>query len=158
MGASAMILAQWNGVWAIASRLRGNSTGCALRAPNCVGPQLADEGFEPISTSTFWHKYFPSTSGIAFYPSVFYHGLKIWPQAWDRESEDPILQCLAMPANFDELNSDYFRTMAKRINARYPGDVLIADGWERKGRAEYVKALHVNEIEMIEGPPPEGEF
>ncbi len=63
-----------------------------------------------------------------------------------------------MPANFDELNSDYFRTMAKRINARYPGDVLIADGWERKSRAEYVKALHVSEIEKIEGPPPEGEF
>ena len=139
-------------------RSRPDSLGCSLHVPNWSIFASAEWGFSPYRYGTFWHKYFPSTEDITFFPEIFYHGMKIYPESWDREREEPIIRCLATPHNMDAFRSSYLQDVATRVNARYPCDVLLADGWERTGRVEYIKFLHVDDIEKVEGPPPEGAF
>lgn len=106
---------------------------------------------------TFWHKYFPSTEGITFYPNIYYHGLKVWPLSWMPETNEPVLRCEAMPEQGD-LDSEYFQEAMRRIGA-YSGEVLlVADGWRHPDKFTYQKAIHVDDLEKIEGPPPEGPF
>ena len=151
-----MILCRKNEYWYLAVRAMPNSKGCALR----VGAQMANEGGfgPPPGAGRYLVKQVDSTEQLQWFPHLYYRGCRIWPQGWDSEREEPILRCLAIPDNFDDLDSDYFREVAKRVNAKYAGDVLMADGWQQIGRGEYVKFLHVDEVEKIEGPPPEGAF
>ncbi len=151
-----MILARKNTYWYIAERANPQSSGCAIR----VGANMPNEGGfgPPPGVGLYLVKQLESTAGLQFFPYVYYRGCRVWPEAWDRESEEPILRCLAMPNNFEDITSDYFRKIGKGIGAIYPGDVLRADGWEQIARGEYVKFFHVDDLEKIEGPPPEGVF
>ena len=151
-----MILCQWHGDWFLSTGINWGRRRCWLR---CGAKMPHNETFQPLPpVGMQLYGFADNPDSVIFYPELYYRGCRIWPQWWDSERQDPILRCIALPSNLEDLDSDYLREITRRINARYAGDVLIADGWEQIGRGEYVKFLHVDEIEKVEGPPPEGPF
>lgn len=153
-----MILARWNGEWAIAQRLRDGASGCSLSVRNAVGPKLQSCGFEPYNYKTFWHKYFPSVEEIVFYPEIYYRGCRVSPQYWQRESAEPILNCFLQP---EDIGVDLLGGAAIPDYVReYPEfhRLVRADGWAWDAMDGGTRYIHVDDLEKIEGPPPEGPF
>ena len=95
---------------------------------------------------------------LNFYPEIHYQELLVQPVAWAVDTDEPILRVNASPSTMDSFTSKYFLELAARINARYPEDVMLADGWRRPDQAVYEKHFHVDELEKIEGPLPDGPF
>lgn len=153
-----MILCQYNDKWFLSTGINQEKGICWLRC----GPKMPhDETFQPLPPAGMGgvlYGYTDHPEEVIFYPEIYYAGMKVWPQAWDWERSEPILRCLAMPNSLEDLDSDYFRKIAKEIGATYPSEILRADGWEQIGRGEYIKYIHVDDLEKIEGPPPEGPF
>ena len=90
-----------------------------------------------------------SLSGITFYPEVRYRGMIVHPCAWHPESTEPILKVLTgrwlRKVSSDEA-AEIMETATKEL------------GWEwdhHHGSGGYI---HVDELEKIEGPPPDGVF
>ena len=99
----------------------------------------------------------PLSSELIFYPELYYHGLKVWPKSWDPDSSEPVLECDAMPED-GQLEDQYFQEVLEQSSIDHGGDSLLADGWDRWDKFVYRKFIHVDELEKIEGPPPEGPF
>jgi len=93
---------------------------------------------------------------FTFYPEVYYKGLPITPLWWKPDSEGPVLLAHMMPEHRYFVKSPYYKgpdaTAEENFNA------LLEDGWEPAGIGEWTRWLHVDELEKIEGPPPEGAF
>ncbi|MBX3351817.1 MAG: hypothetical protein KF684_02690 [Phycisphaeraceae bacterium] len=90
-------------------------------------------------------------SDISFYPELRYEGCKVYPWGgWRPDSAEPILGCLIgdLRASPDETADD--------VRARR--ERLVAQGWEDGGRDGVAGYVHVDDLEKIEGPPPDGPF
>lgn len=151
-----MLLARKDNFWCIALRARPESRGCALR----VGLHMPhEEGFKPLPPAgVLLSKQYESTLGIRFYPEIYHQGCCVAPRSWHFTSSEPLLRCVAAPSNLSELDSKYHHDIAQRVRAKYPEDVLRADGWNQVERGVFEKFIHVDDLEKIEGPPPEGAF
>ncbi len=142
-----MILCRWKAEWCIAQRAQANLPGCSLAVPNSRGPRLAGPGFREYVYKTFWHKYVDAIEEIVFYAEIRYKGMRVTPIMWHPESEEPLLRCLA-----GQSADDYPPGAGDEFI-----EMLRADGWHIQ-RCETWGYVHVDELEKIEGPPPEGPF
>jgi hypothetical protein len=90
---------------------------------------------------------------IRFFPEIRYRGCKVSPWAWHPTAHEPILR-------IDGSNLDGYR-LDGPFNAGPNFDftaALHADGWEGDDYLGWYRYVHVDELEKIEGPPPEGPF
>lgn len=151
-----MILCQCHENWYLSTGINHERDVCWLRAG---AKTPSPEEFKPLPPVGAV-RYVPVTidSEMIFYPEIYYRAMRVWPGSRDQYQAEPILRCLAMPGSLDELDSDHFRDLARGIDARSPSEVLMADGWARTGQAEYVMYLHIDELDLIESPPPDGVF
>ena len=116
---------------------------------NAIGQTLKNEGFMPYVRGTFWHKPFDNTKEILFYPTLRWNGFLVTPMYWHKESSDPLLLCRMETHNFGVTNDkDYMKAVER----------LRADGWGVDIMEGAFKYIHVDELEKIEGPAPEGAF
>lgn len=99
----------------------------------------------------------PLANGIAFYPELYYHGLPVWPASWCSESAEPIVRCEAMPQE-GQLDDEYFQCVLQHSTVDHRNNRLLADGWAKPDKFVYSKYVHVDDLEKIEGPPPDGPF
>jgi hypothetical protein len=154
-----MILAQWKGRWFIASKARPDTPSCALIGGNWPG--LSELGFirqersmgrqeEPNYRRWFvWHRFMPTMDDITFISELRYKGLKVYPEHWHPESEEPLLLCY-MPTVMHPGEPESVWGLRR--------ERLIEEGWEDGGRDGLKGYVHVDELEKIEGPPPTGSF
>lgn len=151
-----MLLARKDGYWYIAVRSRPESLGCALR----IGPMMPREaGFTPMPPVGAWmSKQLESTDGVTFFPTIKYQGLRVEPISWHPESRELRVKCrldtsevTSSVLHFDDL-AGTDRAYNKRVAE------LKAEGWAWDAREGGQKYLHVDELEKIEGPPPDGVF
>ncbi len=152
-----MILAHYRGDWAIAYRAyyppQPRPPGCALRVRNTSVLANDDAGFEPNAFGTYWESSTRWTDELRLFPEIRYHGCKVYPYGWHTTAREPMLQIFA-----DDIDaSKYFKAnpLANTTDLRR---ALIADGWDWDAREGGFKYVHVDELEKIEGPPPEGPF
>ena len=90
---------------------------------------------------------------IRFFPEIRYRGCKVYPEWWHRESSEPLLAVLLLPSDLD-FSKFFLRPPTLDDLQR----AMEADGWQGDGREGWHKYVHVDELEKIEGPPPEGPF
>lgn len=145
-----MILACWNYDWYLAEGAPGVK-GCGLRLRKAAIPPA---GFDLYRYGTFWHKYFPVTDEITFYPELRYRGCKVTPESWHLESVEPIVKCLLMPEDLDTEAMLGIKDLAAWARPKYMREA----GWEWDPRDGGTKYIHVDDLEKIEGPPPKGAF
>ena len=68
---------------------------------------------------------------------------------WESETPEPLLVCLIADVHIYRGPLDKSEQRLRELEAR---------GWRYSPRNGAIKALHVDEIEKIEGDPPEGPF
>jgi len=92
--------------------------------------------------------YYGSTDDIenvVFFPEIRYQNAKVYPEYWPTDSSEPLLRCRLM--GWDARS------------AGYSNEQQEADGWKGVGSGDgATKWIHVDDLEKIEGPPPEGPF
>jgi hypothetical protein len=91
---------------------------------------------------------------VVFYPTVRYYGLKVSVSDFHHTDDQPRLVCYADP-RFEDLQSPHYRAIQERTPTPYPCEVLSRDGWEQPGKGEFRKIIHVDDLEKLEGPPPD---
>ncbi len=152
-----MILAHYRGDWAIAYCAyfppQPRPPGCALRVRNTSVLANDDAGFEPNAFGTYWESSTRWTDELRLFPEIRYRGCKVYPEWWDRESSDPLLAVHLPPSDLD-FSKFFVRPPTLDDLQR----AMEADGWQGDGREGWHKYVHVDELEKIEGPPPEGPF
>ena len=90
---------------------------------------------------------------VRFFPEIRYRGCKVYPEWWHRESSEPLLAVHLPPRDLD-FSKFFVRPPTLDDLQR----AMEADGWQGDGREGWHKYVHVDELEKIEGPPPEGPF
>jgi hypothetical protein len=182
-----VILCQWRNEWFLASRAQPQLPGCSLALRNASSLDPASLGFKAYWTGAFY-RYFPDYEEIAFYPELRYRGLKVHPEHWHRESAEPLLYCRMMGDQImyatprwndfvqarDALEAETrqrslpdddpllvrWREAIRRHDeaaAEIRGQ-LVAGGWKDEVQEGLTRYVHVDELEKIEGPPPDTEF
>jgi hypothetical protein len=92
----------------------------------------------------------PTSEGITFYPELRYKGMRVYPKGWDPDSAEPILRC--EKPHLADMN-------LKGVHVRQAFvERLRADGWHWDDREGGWKYIHVDDLEKVEGPPPDGTF
>ncbi len=96
----------------------------------------------------------PEMVGIIFYPEIYYRlgdeRYRVYPwNRWCRDSTEPVLRCLI---DHGLISEGGMAETERRIKT------LINDGWQWDQRVGGIKYVHVDDLEKIEGPPPEGAF
>jgi len=144
-----MILVQSKGEWGLAIRVRPESTGCAVRVPNSSSLAKSEHGFKQGKFNAFWHRQFESTEELKFYRTLFYMGYEVWPMHWHMESPEPLLYCRIDGNAFSGHGEAVFMEHISKLKSL---------GWKCDLREGCEKYVHVDELEKIEGPPPDGVF
>lgn len=93
---------------------------------------------------------------MVFYPEIRYRGVRVLPYSWHPTETEPVLLVDVYPYDRD-LYARYFLKPPKDHDEMLRA--LKLDGWDvYDGREGAWKYVHVDELEKIEGPPPEGAF
>jgi hypothetical protein len=142
-----MILCEWNGNWYICTGIDRTKGGCWLRC----GPKMPHpHNFKPLPpVGAVLYGNTPEVDSVVFYPSLYSNGWRVEPIAWDRDSSEPILRCFLDAGQLGRMSEQEYRETVR---------VLREDGWHWDQRDGGEKYIHVNELERIKGPPPDGEF
>ena len=133
------------------------STGINLEKGQCwlrCGPNMPHPvSFQPLPPAgALVYGSVPFDESIRFFPELRFQGIRVTPTGWHPKSEEPLVRCeigaggLGGGRGIDP--HEYQRIV----------DELVNLGWEwdyREGGQGYV---HVDDLEKIEGPPPEGAF
>lgn len=139
------MLANYKNLWCLTGRSEKWPDWYGMRFPPCYAGQ---ESLSLDETGRQCYLKQQGSRGITFYPVVRYKGMRVHPIAWHPEATEPRLKvhsawCSSDYPPGDELAFD---------------EMLKAEGWtwdQREGGEGYV---HVDDLEKIEGPPPEGGF
>ncbi len=146
-----MILCTSQGMWFYSTGMNRIKRICWVRCgPNMPHP----DGFEPLPpVGALLDGPLAWPGDIRFFPEIRYRGCRVYPRAWHPTAHEPILKIFA-----DDIDvSKYFKANPQ-VNTSDLRKALIADGWDWDAREGGVKSVHVDELEKIEGPPPEGPF
>lgn len=150
-----MILAHYRGEWVGAQRAVANVPGCALGVRNGAEQWAQEHGFRRYWSGAFWDKYCPDLAGIRFFPRLSVRGCRVVPWQWHPTAEEPLLMVFMEPEDLD-LSRYFLKPPA------FKGEEIMramrADGWGWDQREGGWKYFHVDELEKVEGPPPEGAF
>jgi hypothetical protein len=151
-----MILCTFRNKWFLCTGINYEKGTCGLRTGKRMSHPRDFRPLPPMGDQMLGSV--PMGPDITFFPNIAFHGMQVVPQYWEFESEEPILVLMATPCTMEDVNTPYYDAIRERIGARYPAEILMADGWEQPGQGEFVKRVHVDDLEKIEGPPPEGPF
>lgn len=141
------ILCQFEGRWYLAHFGEGIRDRCSLS----VGANMP-RGADFIPVNNAFGRQLESLRGVTLFPELRYSEIRVYPWHWDKEAREPMLYCLVQP---DEV------VKAIGLNPAYDEfiDRMKRDeNWEWDVREGGGRAFHVDELEKIEGPPPEGAF
>ncbi len=145
-----MILCRDDAFWYCSTGVSRDKDQCGVRC----GSQMAQpDGLLPLPPAGAQRYGLRPFRGIRFFPEIRYRGCKVYPEWWHRESSEPLLAVLLLPSDL-ELSKFFVRPPAFGDLQR----AMEADGWHGDGREGWHKYVHVDELEKIEGPPPEGPF
>jgi hypothetical protein len=141
-------------MWFYSTGINRDKHVCWVR----VGPKMPHpNGFEPLPPiGALYDGPLPWPGDIRFFPELRYRGCRVTPYSWHPTATEPIL-CVEIDPYDEDLSKRYFkRPFVDHIERC---EALLSDGWDiydpREGARKYV---HVDELEKIEGPPPEGAF
>jgi hypothetical protein len=141
-----MVLARRNDDWLLAA-FAPHLNGCNLsinREPS-TGKELFHLWRGPIRVQSH-----APLDGVIFYPELRYRGYQvILIGGWSFETSEPILKCFI---DLSLIRIGTQENIDKRVQE------LVDDGWAWDPREGAVKDLHVDELEKIEGSPPDGAF
>ena len=134
------ILCYYNMRWYLSHRGSNGSKTCSL---SCGKMMSHEPGF--IAVNNYLGKQLSSIDGVTFYPELRYKWFRVYPwiSGWKSDSQEPVLQCWV---DHNAAVNDI------------AVEALKEDGWSCSPREGCVKYLHVDELEKIEGPPPDGPF
>jgi len=150
-----MILAEWKGRWFRAHQASDSRTTCSLEANDredlsALGFIREERSFGKPGDADYephycWLRQMNGLEGIKFYPELKYRGIRVYPEYWRLDSAEPVLVCRMMGWDAQA--------------AGFTQEQQIEDGWKGVGSGNgATKFLHVDKLEKIEGPPPEGGF
>lgn len=88
-----------------------------------------------------------TTTGVTFFPDIRYKGMQVSPMWWKKDSTEPLLMCMAGLTGRENSRRECLELMEE----------LRADGWQI-ARDETKGYVHVDNLEKIQGPPPQGSF
>lgn len=147
------VLCNWRGYWALCGRVDPQKDICYVRS----GPWMPQEAECPTLSriGKVVRGYVSPIADIVFYPTLYFHGLRVEPIDWGMGDDEPLLRCSASPNALEELEHQYFQTIRSRIGARYVSEVLVKDGWMRPDIFVFEKYFHVDLLDKVEGPPPD---
>jgi len=137
-------LCQYKGVWHLVSWDTEQRRGSLIvgKAMPRVGDYVsADNYHDGIAID--------SCQDITFFPEVYYRGVQVFPQHWHPESSEPLVAC-HMPLNV--------RPGETAEQSRARRQTLLDEGWTYSAWEGLARYVHVDELQKIEGPPPEGAF
>jgi hypothetical protein len=147
-----MILCQWNEQWYLSTGITPEK-GCVwLRCgPNMPHPP----SFARVSPgSLVLYGSVPWDERVRFYPEVKCRGMRVYPERWHFESQEPLLYCFVLGG--DIRPEVLFGRRLK--NASECGPLMTAAGWEWHPPDGARKFIHVDDLEKTEGPVPAGPF
>lgn len=150
-----MILAHYDDEWVDAQRAVAGVPGCSLGVRNGAAEWAQEHDFLRYWSGAFWHRHFPDLTGICFFPHLSVRGCRVTPWQWHPTAEEPLLM-----VHMDTTHLDLSRYFLKP--PAFKGEEIMramrADGWGWDQCEGGYKYFHVDELEKIEGPPPEGAF
>lgn len=140
-----MVLASRSGEWYLAAFAK-HLQGCNLSTT--VRPAVNRDAFHLWQNSVWVWSNAP-IAGITFYPQLRWHGFPVTPISWAKGATEPMLRCSIGPLTQKDIPPGIERFT----------DYLRAHGWAWSVR-DFMgeRTVHVDELEKIEGPPPEGAF
>jgi len=150
-----MILSQFGSNWFLTSGINRKGR-CGLR---CGKNMPHDDTFQPLPpTGTQLYGYTDNAKDVVFYPKIYYRGCRVTPRHWQFESAEPILNCFLQPEDIgaDLLGGKPVPDYANQFSAFLR--LVQEDGWNWDMRDGGTKYIHVDDLEKIEGSPPEGAF
>jgi hypothetical protein len=148
------VLCNWRGYWALCARVDIAKDSCFISG----GPWLPSEEEHPTLSRRGKKSVYGTVSPLAdvvFYPRLSYHGLNIASPRFYIGDDQPRVICSVSPSNLSDLQSEYFLEIQQRHPTPNPGEVLRQDGWAQPDKGVYEKIVHVDNLEKIEGPPPD---
>lgn len=148
-----MILCTWNGEWVLCGRGPANGVGCGMGVRPSLASWAQSHGMTRAGTGAFWSKAVSHTGGIRFFTELRFRGNKVYPQAWHPTAGEPLVKVFAPSIS----GRDYFFANPPTTAEDFYR-ALRADGWDWSEREGGTRYCHVDELEKIEGPPPEGPF
>lgn len=150
-----MIVAKWNNTWTLACRGDPYVPGVSLSLHASDRELALAHGFS--SPGNFWAKYFPSLTGIRFFPKARWRGTRLFVAMWSWGQTDPRPH-VGCSVNLPEIDQErwFGRTGLQYAELIEPCAKL---GWrvDLLDAAVY-GAVPIDELELTEGPPPEGVF
>lgn len=171
-----MILAKRDSDWFLAA-FAPHIRGCNLSINH--RPQTRLSAFHEYRPGIWVQSHAP-LDGITFYPELRWNGIKVRPERWDQEAEEPILLCIIyLPDTNEIVEAMTGVTMETILEIEKSGDrerwgelvrdnqkagkefreSLVESGWGiGMDLSMYERYVHVDELEKIEGPPPAGPF
>ena len=151
----AVIVALWRDRWCLAQHVNLDVPGCSLRLPIQSKDFAALHGFH--IEQSYCHKYFPSLTGIRFFPKARWRGTRLFVAMWSWGQADPRPH-VGCSVNLPEIDQErwFGRTGLQYAELIEPCAKL---GWrvDLLDAAVY-GAVPIDELELTEGPPPEGVF
>jgi hypothetical protein len=143
-----MILCRWNGDWYLSTGVNAEQRTCGLR---CGKEMPHPSSFQPLPPAgAVVHGRAP-VRDTKFYPELRFRQVPVKPYWWQPGTSEPVLRCHVGDWIPWELAHDQAKA-SELIEA------LTRDGWLWDQRAGGWKFIHVDDLEKIEGPPPEGPF
>jgi hypothetical protein len=148
-----MIVAQWEGEWCLAQHINLDVSGCSLSLPFTKIAAARAHGF---NIERFYsHKYFPDTSGIRFFPKAYWRGTPVGIAGWCVHTPDARVHCEVMANDINQQawfgrrfkSSLEWAPLARALGWGYDHNDMIA-----------TRYCTIDELELVEGPPPEGTF
>lgn len=150
-----MILAYWQNEWVTCGRGPAHGAGCGVGVRLALADWAQQLGMQR-HVPAFWSKHLESIAGIRFFPEIRYRGVRVLPYSWHPTEAAPVLLVDVNP-NDRDLYTRYFIKPPNNHDEMLRA--LKLDGWDvYDGREGAWKYVHVDELEKIEGPPPEGLF
>ncbi len=146
-----MIIAKRNDQFflaAFASHLRG----CNLSSPD--KPKIESEKFHLLD-GRFWVWSHAPLVGTRFFPKAYWHGTPVWITAWCVHTPDARVQCEVMANEINQeawfgrryKSSLEWAPLARELGWGYDFNDMIA-----------TRYCTIDELDLVEGPPPEGPF
>lgn len=136
-----MILCRRNGYWYLAQRVMPHVVGVGLVVD---GGMSSEPGFVPAGNCRSKRMSAPYLDNITFFPEIRYRDMPVYAEHWEHGAVVPSIRCTLGMAR-DPANEAY--------------KTLATDGWMDVGSRELPwKVIPLEELEMIEGPVPEGTF
>ena len=143
-----MILCRFNNHWFLCTGIDLYTDRCWLRS----GPKMHyPDTFQPLPPAgSVMHGSIEGVEHVTFYPEIRYDGLRVFPENWHFDNTDPVVMChIPSPRRFPNESKEAVQQHREE---------LIAQGFEDGGREGLKGYVHVDDLEKIEGPPPEGPF